>query len=281
MPRAMSASARLVPGLLSLAALTCGLTLASCSSGGQSAAVKLGAPERFDWIAQSVEFQPPPNQWRREGDNGGGLLGVRFILSGGGGQVMSVAAYRQWSEKLPRKEILELLDDLDSLDQRNTLRALGRLRVQVQDPLTDGEVRAADAVNAAVTRAVDDVLQDRTSFVRGDLQAALAAVDGYRPSLEELLPRMRLQPGQLDDAGLVRWKLGFAVDTTIAGLPAHLSNDTLITPDRETLLYRQVFWVVDGCAFQSIYQGRPENQHIWEQLVETVRFPERGTHATN
>jgi hypothetical protein len=263
------------------AAVSCALAGSSCSSGGGGGVVKLGAPERFDWISQPIEFQPPPQKWYRDGDNSGGLLGVRFILSGGGGQVMSVAAYRRWHEKLPRKEILELLDDLDSLDRRSTLRALGRLRVQVTDPLTDGEVWAAEAVNAAVTRATDDLLQERTSFVRGDIQAALAAVDDYQPTLEQLLPRMRLQPEQLDEAGLVRWKLGFGVDTTIAGLPAHVSHDTLITPEQEKLVYQQVFWVVDGCAFQAVFQGRPENQHIFAQLVESVRFPERGTNATN
>ena len=278
MPRASRPFARLCVPALIVTAFACALSAAGCLSGGKPSAVKLGAPERFDWITQSVEFQPPPNEWRREGDNGGGLLGVRFILKGGGGQVMSVAAYRQWSEKLPRAEILELLDDLDSLDQHNTLRALGRLRVQVTDPLTDGETLVAEAVNAAVDRATEDVLQDRRSFVRGDLQDALAAVDGYRPSLDELLPRMTLQPHQL--SGQIHWTLGFGVDTVIAGLPAYVSNDTLYAPEQK-LLYRQAFWVVDGFAFQSIFQGRPENQHIWEQMVESVRFPDRSTNATN
>ena len=52
----------------------------------------------------------------------------------------------------------------------------------------------------------------------------------------------------------------------------YLSNDTLIAPEQK-LLYRQVFWVVNGTGFQSIYQGRPENQQVWEAMVASVRFP--------
>jgi hypothetical protein len=179
------------------------LVAAGCGRVDPRAQVKLGPPERFDWVPEPIEFSPPPTAWRREGDNGGGLLGVRFILSGGGGQVMSVAAYRQWSEKLPRKEI------------------------------------------------------------------ALALA--HQPTLAELLPHMRLVPGERQNPSW--WVLGSGRDTVLAGLPAHVSNDTLLAPEQK-LLYRQVYWVVDGTGFQAIYQGRPENQHVFEKLVESVRFPE-------
>jgi hypothetical protein len=250
--------------------------LAACAPADPKRQVKLLPTERFDWVPEPIEFSPPPTAWYREGDNGGGLLGVRFILSNGGGQVMSVAAYRQWSEKLPKKAILELLGDLDSTTKRATLNDLGRLRVQVQDPLTEGETQAAYAVNAAVDRAQEDLLADRPSFVRSDIQGALDAIDAYRPSLAEFLPRMKLKPE--DHQGIVRYTLGEGRDTVLAGLPAYASYDTLYAPEQK-LLYRQVYWVVDGTAFQAIYQGRPENQPVFDAMVESIRFPE-GAHAT-
>ena len=259
-------SGSFAPALL-LIASACVLA-AGC--GGPPRKVELGPPERFDWVAQPVEFSPPPPIWRREGDNGGGLLGVRFILTGGGGQVMSVSAYREWSERLPRAEIVRVLGDLDSTEQRRTLNQLARLRVQLTDPLTDAHARAAEAVNRAVDNAQADLLADRLSFVRGDVQAALDAVDAFRPTLAELLPRMKLRPESRQEPA--RWVLGFGRDTVIAGVPAYVSNDTLLAPEQK-LLYRQVYWVANGTAFQAIYQGRPENQHVFEQMVETLRFP--------
>lgn len=262
-----------MPRVLLIASLVClgAIALAGCAPVDRQAQVRLGAPEKFDWVPEPVEFSPPPEVWRREGDNGGGLLGVRFILSNGGGQVMSVAAYRQWSDKLPRKAILELLGDLDTSHTRATLNELGRLRVQVTERLTEGETQAAYAVNAAVDRAQEDLLAERLSFVRSDIQGALDAIDQYKPSLEELLPHMRLKPEERQEPA--RWVLGFGRDTVLAGLPAYVSNDTLYAPERK-LLYRQAYWVVDGTAFQSIYQGMPENQHVWEAMVASVRFPE-------
>jgi len=247
-----------------------GLVLPACSQRALQHHAALGPRERFDWIAQPIEFSPPPSEWYRQGDNGGGLLGVRFILTNGGGQVMSVAAYRQWAEHLPRQRIVDLLGDLDSLDQRGTLQKLGMIRVQLTEPLTDGESRAAEAVNRAVDRAEYDLQNDRVWFVRGDLTDALRSIDDFRPTLADLLPRMKLDPGRQQEPE--RWVLGFGVDTTIAGLPAYVSNDTLNAPEQK-LLYRQVYWVVNGCAFQAIYQGRPANQAVFEELVETVRFP--------
>lgn len=256
---------------------TSAIALAACSPIDRTAQVRLLPPETFDWVPEPVTFSPPPSVWRREGDNGGGLLGVRFILENGGGQVMSVSTYRQWSEKLPRKEILDLLADLDSTQQRAMLNRLARLRVQVSDPLTEGETRAAFAVNAAVDNAERDLLDERLSFVRGDVQGALDAIDAYRPSLAELLPRMRLKPEEQQEPA--RWVLGSGRDTVLAGLPAYMSDDTLIAPERK-LLYRQVYWVVDGTAFQSIYQGMPENQHVWEAMIASVRFPEGSAVAS-
>src|SRR5258708_18849993 len=86
-------------------ALIIAFALPACSRHGAGSRAHLGPPERFDWVAQPVEFSPPPAEWRREADGGGGLIGVRFILTNGGGHAMSVAAYRQWTEHPPRREI--------------------------------------------------------------------------------------------------------------------------------------------------------------------------------
>jgi len=53
---------------------------AGCGSGaGQSGAPTLSPPETFDWIGEPISFSTPPDGWRREGETGGGVKGVRFV----------------------------------------------------------------------------------------------------------------------------------------------------------------------------------------------------------
>jgi len=70
------------------------------------------ATETFHWCPQPVSFSPPPpSHWQRQGDNGGGTLGVRFILTGGGGQCISVAAFTSFAERDRRSTITRLIAD--------------------------------------------------------------------------------------------------------------------------------------------------------------------------
>ena len=118
-------------------------------------------------------------------------------------------------------------------------------------------------------------LSDPPGFVEADLEDALRAATAYQPTLEELLPSIRLRPDRMQEPE--RWRIAYDRDTTIAGRPAFASDDTLITPERP-LLYRQVFWVVNGCAFHTTYQGTAANLRTWHQLIDTIQFPE-GTHV--
>ncbi len=104
-----------------------------------------------------------------------------------------------------------------------------------------------------------------------DLNAALRAASSYEPTLAEMLPHIRLRPERMQHPEW--WRIGRERDTTLAGLPAFASDDTLVTPERP-LLYREVFWVVKGCAFKAVYQGTPENLGTFYRMVESIRFPE-------
>jgi len=75
-----------------------------------------------------------------------------------------------------------------------------------------------------------------------------------------------------------RWRIAYERDTAWAGQPAFASDDTLITPERP-LLYREIFWVVHGCAFKAVYQGMPENLPTFHRLVDSIRFPEEADAA--
>lgn len=246
------------------------LALASPAGCGRPPA-RPGPAETFRWVAQPVEFAPPPGQWQRQGDNGGGMLGVRFILTGGGGQSIGVYAFRRLAERDRRERLAKLISRRDSLTRREFLHELSLARPRTDEPLSGREAAVAREVNAALDRAVSDLLGGHPGFVATDLDEALRVASSYEPTLEELLPHIRLRPERMQEPG--RWRIGYERDTTLAGHPAFASDDTLITPERP-LLYNEIFWAVNGCAFKAVYQGTPGNLDTFARVVDSIRFPE-------
>jgi hypothetical protein len=230
-------------------------------------------PEAFNWVRQPISFSPPSGPWERQGENGNGTLGVYFVLRGGGGQCISVGAYRQLAERDRREALARLISRRDSLSQREFLDEISLARARTEDPISDRESETARTINDDLSRATTAYLEGSPGFVAASLDGALAAAAAYEPTLEELLPTLRLVPARMQEPD--RWRIAYERDTTIVGLPAFASDDTLFTPERP-LLYRQVFWVVNGCAFHTTYQGTPENLKTWYRLIDTIRFPEGG-----
>jgi hypothetical protein len=248
------------------------LALAIAGCGGRELAEEPLLPaETFTWLAQPIAFAPPPAQRERQGDGGAGTIGVRFILRGGGGQCISVAAFRLLAERDRRPALERLLAEHDDLSRREFLRELSLARARTDDPISDRESEVARAINAALDRAQENYLGDRASWVASDLRAALRAASAYQPTLDELLPHIRLRPERMQEPE--RWRIGYERDTTLAGLPAFASDDTLIAPE-QTLLYHEVFWAVNGCAFKLTFQGLAENLSLFHRIVDSVHFPE-------
>lgn len=256
--------------MVRLAAVSClALALAGCA---HPASEPLGSAETFSWCRQPITFSPPPPRWYREGDNGGGMLGVRFVLRGGGGQCIGVVAYRSFAERDQSAGLRRLAGRRDSLEQREFLRELSLLRPRTDDPLSDREAEAARAVNEALDRAMTDEFAGQPGFVRTDLEAAAAAAASYEMTLAEILPRVRFQAH--DNAAMgISWRTGYERDTVISGRPVFASDDTLITPERP-LLYHEVVWVVNGCAFKATFQGVAENLPLFHRVVDSITFPD-------
>ena len=227
--------------------------------------------ETFTWVAQPIAFSPPSGRWERQGDNSGGTLGVRFILTNGGGQCISVAAYRLLAERDRRETLERLISRRDSLSRGEFLHELSLARARTDDPISEREAAVAADINYWLDRTLTHYLSDSPGSAAADLEAALRASSSYEPTLDELLPRIRLRPERMQEPE--RWRIGYERDTTLADLPAFASDDTLITPE-DSLLYREVFCVVKGCAFKAVYQGTPEHLETFARLLGSVRFPE-------
>jgi len=248
------------------------IVAAGCGAKGQD---KTELAETFTWVRQPITFSPPSDPWYRQGENGNGTLGVYFILRGGGGQCISVGAYRWFAERDRREALARLIARRDSLSRRGFLDELSLARARTEEPISEREAATAQRINDALDRAMTAYLSDSPGATAAGLDDALEAANAYEPTLPEMLPRIRLRPERMQEPD--RWRIAYERDTTIAGLPAFASDDTLITDERP-LLYRQIFWVVNGCAFHTTYQGTRENLKTWHRLIETIRFPE-GAHV--
>lgn len=257
-----------------IAVFAMGLAVLGC---GRKGTTSQGPPqplETFTWTGQPISFSPPPPVWYREGDNGGGMLGVRFVLSGGLGECISVLAYRQMAERNRGDALRRLLARRDSLSQNEFLREVSLARPPLDAAVSPSESDAARAVNAALDQATEHYLAGSREFVKMDLETAIEAATSYKPTLHEMLTVMRLHPESMQEPE--RWRIGYEHDTTLAGLPAFAAEDTLITPDRP-MLYQEIYWVVNGYAFKAVYQGTPPNLPAFRALVNTIRFPDAAT----
>ena len=256
----------------------CGaLAVAAFVAAGCSSDTAHRSSETFAWVAQPISFEPPPSSWRREGENSGGMLGVRFVLTGGVGEAIGVASYRLLEDQDRRKLIAELAARHDSLYRREFLDKLSLARYRSDQPLSERDAESRRAVDRALDSALENYLADRTGFVASDLETASRLASEYQPTLQEILPKLRVRPELKQEPE--RWRIGYERDTTIAGYPAFAGDDTLITPERP-LLYRQIIWVVNGCAFEATYQGLKKNEPAFDRLVSSIQFPVSPNAAT-
>lgn len=255
--------------LLVVAGLLAGTLAAGC--GGARQSESLQRAETFSWIRQPITFSPPSARWYRQADGGSGLTSVRFILEDGGGQCITVSAFRKLAERDRSEDIARLRARRDSLSQHEFLQELSSARPRTDNPISEREAETARAVNRELDRATTDYLNGSMTFVSSDLDAAVRYAAEYRLTLPELLSHVRLRPERMENPEW--WRTGYERDTVVAGLPAYAIDDSLVLPEQQ-LLYHEVLWVVNGCGFKATFQGREENLPMFRRVVDSIQFPE-------
>ena len=250
-------------------AMTLALGL-GCSRKGGLAPERLQPPETFFWCAQPISFSPASLRWRREAEKEGGMLGVRFVLTGGLGECMTFTCYASLADRDRKSALKRLIAKGDSLGLQEFLNQVYLARARTDDALSPREESANLAINEALDRAASHCLTGHRERARADLEDALGAASSYEMTLADILPRVRLRPERMSEPE--RWRTGYERDTTLAGYPAFADDDTMITPDGP-LLYRETFCVVNRCAFKATYQGTLENSPVFDRVMATVRFP--------
>ena len=252
------------------------VALSACGGGddseGAGATFDLLPPEEFVWGSQPISVSPPPETWRREKAQQGGLEGVRFIKSRSVGEEIRIAEHYALDERSRCTQLMELLGDLENLSEREFARQLQRARFYVPEPINADEKRWADYANEALDRA-------RDAWRTGDLGGARRAItDAFeqggriRYSLDEVVDRVMFHESQYDSFGQVVAHL--PQEGTIAGEPSVSVDFTLDSTEREIRYAgRQAYVLKNNRLFVFTFLGLPENLPLFEQILETVTFP--------
>ena len=256
----------LAPALLAMWA--CG----GDESPGTTATFDLLPPEEFTWGSQPVSVSPPPEIWRRDRAQSGGLEGVRFIKSRSVGEEIRFAEHYALDQRSRCTQLLELLSDLDNLSEREFALRLQRARFYVQPPVNADEKRWADYANESLDRA-------RDAYRNGDLGGARRAItDAFeqgariRYSLDEVVDRVMFHESQYDSFGQVVAHL--PRQGMIGGEPS-ISVDYTLDSKERGIKYagRQAYVLKNNRLFVFTFHGLPENLPLFEQILETVTFP--------
>ena len=225
--------------------------------------------EEFHWSAQAVAFSPPPPRWRREGELSGGVKGVRFVKERGRGEAITVGEFHRVGERDRSEAIQKLLEEFDTFDRRDFLRATQLAESRTDDPDSDLETKIASEVNAALRNA-------RTAYVAGDLelarrhaQQALAAAKRFRITLDDVLEKAALVPLRRQEpasAGAPQKQI------LIGGEPA-VMLEWPFRHDGRTFIRREAFVVHNNHLFVVRFIGLKESLPVFDHVLESIEFP--------
>ena len=248
----------------------------SCSS--RERAIEQASPllpaETFAWAGKPVSFSPPPEGWRREGTNSGGWLGVYFVLTNSVGERIGLADHYIIAEHDRRAPLRKLLAELETLDDREALRAISIARWRTEEPLSDFEASIARMGNEALERAQRAVLDNDRRTAGYEIEDAIRQADRMQLHLEDVIERVKFRAEGHTVEGT--WTVTAERDTVAAGVPAHFVDYTWLSPER---LYhgREYYFVNDNHLFKADFHGLEKNLDLFGRVVSTITWPEPST----
>ena len=236
------------------------------------APVTLRPVEAFRWSAQPIMFALPPDGWRREITNQGGLLGARFVKEGSVGEVIEIAEYTALAERGRCREYQEILERFDTFDAAEFARATQKARLYMSPPINRQEQQVARQVNETLDLA-------RAAFRGGDrvaaqLQLEIAARQAGRLhyDLDEVVDRVLFAPKNFPR--YIQVDVGKPEPGEFDGRPAVRQSYTLQDSD-QVFAGRRLYFLHGTHLFVAAFQGLDENVPLFEQVLETVTFPPR------
>jgi hypothetical protein len=261
--------------LLVLVVAVAGLTaICGCGSRKAIATADLAKAETFRWRSQPITFRPPPLDWRREGYNEGGKLGVWFVKERSVGEAICIAEYYILADRDRNDALRELLDRLDAYDESDLRRALSLARWRTDMPMAGNEATVATNVNYAVDRAMTGMIHGDRSEVRLALMEARDAAQRLHLSLDDELLQVTFMPERHPDpsrfTNVVRERI------LVAGEPAERVTYEFRGDQRE-MVGCEINVMHDNRLFYAYFLGLQKNIPLFDGIVASIKFPPRDS----
>jgi len=257
---ATSRSRRLTPAAL--------LALALLQGCGPDTAT---APrETFNWTDRPVSMEPPGPSWRREGDNGAGVLGAYFVKERSVGEAISVGEWTRLATHHRGAALRKLRDEVDTMGRRDFTHAASLARMRTDDPFTADEARIAESVNGHIDGAVTAFLNDDRDAAKDELSAAAEVAAQLRYTLPEVIDLVEFKPERRQEPS--RYKVTGRRDALVAGEPAMVVDYTVTVPER-TFAAREVYLVHDSRLYVAKFIGLEANLKLFDRVVGSLTFP--------
>ena len=255
-------------------ALVVAVGLVTTACGGSDAPETEPPPlppaEVFAWGGQPISFSPPPEDWRREKEQSGGLRGARFVLAGSVGERIHIAEHYALDERDHCARLAALASDHERLDDNAFRNDLLRARPYVPEPINGWEGRYASDVNSSLDSAFQARMQRDPAMTRHWLDRAREEAAQIRYTLDDVVERVTFTAPASPSGST--FEVGERRSASVAGEPAYALNYVMKLRGR-TYLGREYYVLKNNRLFVASFQGLANNLALFESIVESITFP--------
>lgn len=252
--------------------LACGTADEAEEAGPASAPAPLRGIETFRWSTQPIAFALPPDGWRREITNQGGLLGVGFVKEGSVGEVIEIAEYMALARRGRCEKLREMLERFDDLDPAEFARAIQKAKLYASPAINHAEQRVVRQANETLDRAGSAFRAGDRDQARLQLEIAAREADRLHYELDEVVERVLFAPKNLPR--YIQVDVGQPESAEFKGKPALRQSYKLQDSDR-VFAGRRLYFMRGPHLFVAAFQGLEQNVPLFERILATVEYPPR------
>jgi hypothetical protein len=243
---------------------------AAAGCGSEPEDQPLAQAEVFTWGDQPISFSPPPDGWRREKHQSGGLQGVRFVKTGSVGERIHVAEHYSLGDRDRCTELQGLLREFDQLNRQTFPRAVQKARLWVPEPINHRDTWVVHEANQALDRALAAYRMGDSVGARRAIGDALEKAGQMQYTLDEVVERVMFSTEGFD--GRAKFVIGEPAPGEVAGEPMIWVGYTMRFR-KQNYIGREVYVLKNNRLFVASFQGLAENLPLFERVVDTISFP--------
>jgi hypothetical protein len=222
---------------------------------------------------EPISFSIPPIGWRREGETGGGIKGIRFVKEQSVGEAIGLGDYYILADRNRSPYLRDIIAKFDTFDNGFAWdKALAKTYAYTDTPFTPAETEMANVVNLEVGRAAGAFRTGDRSSAKAHLETALAEAEKLHFSLADVVSRVEFKPEKRQEPE--NYTLTGRRETTIAGESAVVVDYTVTVPERQrTYTCREAYAVHNSHLFIFTFIGLPETLAVFDAVIASIEWP--------